>query len=164
MNKTRILGIVVGAILVVAVVLTALGFNVAPSALGRKALGLGIGDLHRLEQNQALADRSGQTISQSYSGMGDLRRFDARSNNSSYAGFGDLRRLEWHEANVKTSVNSTGFGDLRRYEAQQANRLGANLPQGSCPNSSTSTGERDAGASAPVQVLLAQGCPVGADH
>ena len=98
---------------------------------------------------QALANSSGNTSNRA--GMGDLQRFEAQqalANTGDYAsrrvGMGDLRRFEAQPAIVNADTSSPGT----------SNRV--------CPNSSTSYGEKDAGASAPANVLHAIGCGVPA--
>ncbi len=49
MNKNRIIGMVVGAGLIVAVILISLGFNAAPEAQGSNPVAVGMGDLQRYE-------------------------------------------------------------------------------------------------------------------
>ena len=105
--------------------------------------------------------------SPSSSGMGELRLLEAQQNNSfggaldqssPYVGMGELHRFEA----PASSHPDIGMGDLRRIEAGQslttANVSRFQLPDRVCPNPSTSYGERDSGASAPVYALLAKGC------
>ena len=105
--------------------------------------------------------------SPSSSGMGELRLLEAQQNNSfggaldqssPYVGMGELHRFEA----PASSHPNIGMGDLRRIEAEQVlattNMSRFQLPDRVCPNPSTSYGERDSGASAPVSALLAKGC------
>jgi hypothetical protein len=89
------------------------------------------------------------------SGMGELQLIEAPGSNHPYLGMGELRRYE-------APVPRIGMGDLRRIEAEQvlAATYASNsqVPDRVCPNLSTSYGERDTGASAPVYILLAKGC------
>ena len=55
---------------------------------------------------------------QTYVGMGDLRRYEAQTTNRPYVGMGDLRRYEAQT----TSRPYVGMGDLRRFEAMQEQR------------------------------------------
>ncbi len=87
--------------------------------------------------------------SPSQTGMGDLHRYDAQKSNAS-------------NRTLDKSSPYVGMGGLRRFEAEQAlataNVSSLQLPDRVCPNRGTPNGERDAGASAPVYVLLAKGC------
>jgi hypothetical protein len=122
MDKNRFLVLILGATLVVAVTLIALGFNAAPEAKGSSAPSIGFGDLHRFEGQLA------PVSSQANAGMGDLHRYEVRpillasvaqGNSASFARMGDLRRFEAQQL-LKASGNSyAGMGDLHRYEALQ---------------------------------------------
>ena len=106
-------------------------------------------------------------------GMGDLRRLEAqqvKQNFSKLPGMGDLRRFEGLQveqdipASDSSSNKPVGMGDLRRYEALQTSYSVTASFGRECPSMSTPAGERDAGASAPAEVLQAQGCLVEADN
>jgi hypothetical protein len=133
MNKTRILGLVVGATLIVAVILIALGFTAAPKAEGRNPTFTGFGDLRRYEQQLDQSASIAQISSRAIEVGENIRRSEARksivasgvtANNVSGTGMGDLRRFEAQVTSAKNSVslNSSsgiGMGDLHRYEAQE---------------------------------------------
>jgi hypothetical protein len=53
MDKKRFLGMIVGATLIIAVVLVALGYSAAPTAKGSSASSEGFGDLRRFEGQSA---------------------------------------------------------------------------------------------------------------
>jgi hypothetical protein len=80
MNKTRILNIFLGATLVVAVTLVALGFNAAPEAKGSSAPSIGFGDQRGFNERLTLSDRLALArSSRAYSGMGDLHHYEGES-------------------------------------------------------------------------------------
>jgi hypothetical protein len=97
MEKTRVFGLVGGALIIAAVILISLGFNAAPTAKGSSVVSVGMGDLQRYEAGQAIS--SGNV----YIGMGDLHRLDTQAaliapaqqaGPSQSVGMGDLRHLE----------------------------------------------------------------------
>jgi hypothetical protein len=77
MDKKRILGVIVGATLIIAVVLVALGYNAAPMAKGSSSSFTGLGDLRRFENQLALSDNTVKASSRSNASMGNLRRYEA---------------------------------------------------------------------------------------
>jgi hypothetical protein len=104
MNKTRMIGLVGGAFIVVAVILISLGFNAAPQARGSSIPSVGMGDLQRYDASLARGSNS------SYVGMGDLHRLEvqkaisaapAQTGGSAYIGMGDLRNFEALQAIVQ---------------------------------------------------------------
>lgn len=109
-------------------------------ALGGSYPYVGMGDLQLFEASRSNLSRAVTEISQPYAGMGDLRIHEARAYSHPYVGMGDLRLLEAQQTYVNSGVRSS------------------RLPEYSCPTSSTSYGERDAGASAPIIVLRETGC------
>ena len=133
MNTKRILGVVVGAGFIVAVILIALGFKAAPEALGSKPASTGFGDL-RLYEKQLEQSALDAQVSHAVEVGENIRRAEAKKAflasgvqgiNNSYAGFGDLRRYEEKlalAARGEQAINrsSAGMGDLQRYEAQKA--------------------------------------------
>lgn len=96
-----------------------------------------------------------------------INTIEARGSSPDSSGMGELRLLEAQQNTASggvlyKSIPYVGMGDLRRIEAGQVlattNVIGFQLSDRVCPAPSTSYGERDSGASAPVGVLLAKGC------
>jgi hypothetical protein len=151
MNKMRIIGLIGGALVIVAAILIGLGFNLAPPAEGAGTANIGFGDLQHYELQQANAGSS------AFTGFGDLQRYEqklAHTSSSSFTGFGDLqsyeqklalsafaapsgslssvpvrdlRHPEWKLALAYPSVQAnsplyTGFGNAQRYERALAVR------------------------------------------
>jgi hypothetical protein len=80
MNKNRFLVLFLGATLVVAVTLIALGFNAAPEAKGSSAPSIGFGDQRGFNERLTLSDRlTLARSSRAYAGMGDLHHYEGES-------------------------------------------------------------------------------------
>ncbi len=115
MNKTRISGVIAGAVLVVAVVLVALGINAAPEAHGAVTAAVGFGDLRRYE---------GQSFDLNI-GMGDLQKFESQAPFSA-SGIPSINPLyikggEYPNASVTAKKGlQIGMGDLHLFEAVQS--------------------------------------------
>lgn len=140
MNKTRVPIVIMAIALLSAAILTFLTYINTIEARGSSPYSSGMGELQLLEARQNNASGGGLDKSIPYVGMGDLRRIEARASSRPVIGMGDLRRIEAEQ--VLAAANVIGF----------------QLPDRVCPAPSTSYGERDSGASAPVDVLLAKGC------
>jgi hypothetical protein len=117
MKKTRVLGLVVGASLVVAVILIALGFNAAPEALGSSSTALGIGDVRRFEAQPASLAGDSRGSGGAYVTMADVLREDARpallvsaaqESSPSYVGLGEVRRFEAIQAVIEKVLERSG--------------------------------------------------------
>jgi len=97
MNKNRVIGLIVGASLIVAVILISLGFKAAPQAQGSSSAAVGMGDVQRVGAQPSI-----QKSSSTYVGMGDLSRLEAQKatqgKSSSYVGRGDFQRFEASQA------------------------------------------------------------------
>jgi hypothetical protein len=106
MDKKRILSVIVGATLIIAVVLVALGYNAAPKATGSSVSSTGFGDLRRFENQSALSGKAVTASSYYDASIGNLRRFEGQPSLVT-------SRVQGN------SATSTGMGDLRRYEAKQ---------------------------------------------
>jgi hypothetical protein len=154
MNKWRIIGLVGGALVIVAAILIGLGFNLAPPAEGAGTANTGFGELQSYEGKLAGSNAA------AFTGFGDLQRYEqklARTSSSAFTGFGDLqsyeqklalsaitvpsaslssipvrdlRHPEWKLALAYPSIQAnsplyTGFGDAQRYEQALALRTGA---------------------------------------
>jgi hypothetical protein len=132
-NKTRIIGLVVGAAVVVGVILISLGFKAAPEAQGSNPAFTGFGDLRRFENQLDRSSGGAQSNSSSVVVSEHMRRLRAReallakseSNSKSYAGMGDVQRMD--AAAAKSALSSAsnnaayaGMGDVTRYGASIA--------------------------------------------
>jgi hypothetical protein len=130
MNKNSIFFMIAGAFAIVATILLALGFNLAPVGQGAGASFTGFGDL-RLYEAQ-IAEKAGSSSSV---GFGDLRLYQKGGLTSfnaavqgavpSYVGIGDLRYAEAMSGIASAAVPAsspsyTGFGDLKLFEQKLA--------------------------------------------
>jgi hypothetical protein len=151
MNNKRMIGLVGGALVIVAAILIGLGFKLAPPAESAGTANSGIGELQRYEGKLAGGSEA------VFTGFGDLQRYEqklASANSSTFTGFGDLqsyeqklalsaitipsaslssvpvrdlRHPEWKLALAYPSIQAnsplyTGFGDAQRYEQALALR------------------------------------------
>ena len=124
MNKTRIIGLVAGAILIVGAILIGLGFNLAPPAEGAGSPNSGKGEISLNKDKPALSDRASGPA---FTGYGDLRTRDQRSGLANGAapasgpaltGFLSLRTRDQRFGQVDSSAPASsaalnGFGGLR---------------------------------------------------
>jgi hypothetical protein len=94
MYKNRLVGVVLGAVLIVAVVLVLYAVGPLAGAEKSSSSNHGMGDLQVLEAQQSIAVSGVRASSRSYAGMGDLHRLDTRSSISANPGMGDLQRFE----------------------------------------------------------------------
>lgn len=100
MNTKRWIGFIGGAVVIVAIILLALGFNAAPTAKGSTSAA-GMGEVQRYGALNSASQKAMPVSSNSYTGMGDLRAAEYRltaaklaSPNNSYAGMGDVQRYD----------------------------------------------------------------------
>lgn len=140
MNTTRLPIVILTAALLSTAFLVLFTYRSTINAVGSSPSQTGMGDLHRYDAQQSNASDRTLFESSPYVGMGELRRFEAPVNSRPVVGIGVLRRFEAEQALATTNVRSYQLSD----------RV--------CPNQGTQNGERDAGASAPIYVLLAKGC------
>lgn len=159
MNKTRLPVVIMTVALFSAAGLALLTYYRTTEAMGSSPSSSGMGDLQLIEAQQNSASGGALKKSNPYVGMGDLHSFEGPASSSSYSGIGDLHLFEAQQYNasggaLKESNPYIGMGDLRRFEAEQllatTNVSSVQLPDGVCPNPSTSYRERDAGASTPA--------------
>ncbi len=186
MNKTRFPTIIIVASLVLAAVIAVWTYQRSAGAKLNTATNpgmgdlrrfesqqssvsyVGMGDLHRYESQQSSAASVSIIDNSAVAGMGDFRRYEGQNSSVSSVGMGDLQRFEYQQsiasgATILDNSAVAGMGDFRLFEAQQSAGLTfANDPALVCLALSTSSGEHDAGASAPASVLQAMGCPAPA--
>ena len=72
MNKMRVIGFAGGAVVIVAIILLALGFNAAPTAKGSTSGNVGMGEVQRYGALSSSSQKASVSNS-TYAGMGDLR-------------------------------------------------------------------------------------------
>jgi hypothetical protein len=124
MNKNRVIGLIVGAALIVAVILISLGFKAAPQAQGSSRSAAGMGDLRRFDAQPAV-----QKSSSAYVGMGDLARVDAQpaiqKSNSASVSVIEAQILEAQLLNLASASQLDSISAARVEEnLRQANTQG----------------------------------------
>jgi len=94
MYKNRFLGVIVGAVLIVAVILISQAVGPLVGAEKSSRSYVGMGDLQIFEAQPSIASNGVLGSSRSYVGMGDLHGFEARPSFSANPGMGDLQRFD----------------------------------------------------------------------
>ena len=94
MYKNCFLGVLVGALLILALILVSKAVGPLVGAEKSSLSYNGMGDLQSFEAQLSNAGSGAQGMIRSYSGMGDLHLLDAQSFISVNPGMGDLQRFE----------------------------------------------------------------------